>query len=356
MSHSPPRAVLKSLVGRLAFQVDGTDSGWEDVVLAARLWGDWAALETEVCEGIACIRHMLASGERPTAEEEETAAAAFRQARKLYSAAETEAWLTERGLTVENWFKYVRRTLLREKWAGQLADLAVRYPARADQVQRALKIVGICSGHFGRFAAKLAGRAAAFARLTQEGWQATPAPAPPGDPQAAKMLGLPADICQVKLRQLAVIELAYRVFAQRTCTPEAIQKLVVARHTDWIRIAYRSLVLKDEATAREAILCIRDDGEPFDQVAQRARVPLGEEARYLEEVDPAMRSYFLSAKKEELLGPFSISGGVFLCQVVDKTLPATDEPAIRQRAERVLLDAATQREVSARARWGKPLV
>src|SRR5947208_2338610 len=105
----PPsgRRGLRALVGHPAFAVEGTVYFWEDAVLAARAWGDWAALEAEAREGVACAKHLLATGESLTADEEDAAATEFRLARDLLTAAHTEAWLHERGLSVASWQEYV---------------------------------------------------------------------------------------------------------------------------------------------------------------------------------------------------------------------------------------------------------
>ena len=63
MASSGGSTGLDALLGQLAFRVDGTGYFWEDVAVAVWAWGDWAALEDEVRQGIACVRQALATGD-----------------------------------------------------------------------------------------------------------------------------------------------------------------------------------------------------------------------------------------------------------------------------------------------------
>ncbi len=350
------RSGLQTLVGRRAFSVEETEYFWEDVILAAGASGDWAALENEVREGVACIRHMRATGDVPSETEEEAAAVEFRTARQLITAAETETWLRARGLSVDNWLRYVRRSLLRRRWLTTLPDLVKRYPASDRQVGRALRIVGICSGHLNRFAQKLAGRAAVHARTMSEGFAAAgTATSPPGlhgGPNAVRgLLGLSAETSRAKLEMLATLERSFQQFAHEVLTDQAVQRQIAARHTDWLRIDYCSVAFATQEMAREAALCVRQDGEPLETVAARGRSKVLRERSYLAHLDPGLRGLFLSAKEGELVGPVESGGEFRILMVLDKVLPTEADPDIRRRAEQEILDSLTSREVASRVRW-----
>ena len=342
---SPP---LKSLVGQFAFAVEEAGYTWEDVILAARAWGDWAALEAEVREGIACLQHRRATGEDLTEEEAEAAATEFRLAHDLLTAAQTEAWLQERGLSVENWMKYVRRSLLRRKWSATLPDFVARYPASDRQLNHAWKIVGLCSGHFARFARKLAGRAAVHASMQDAGSESTPVAE---DAAACELLGLAADVIRARLEALSRLEQSFQQFARQVLTPEAVRRQIQTRHTDWIRFTYCWVGFSNEAMAREAVLCVREDGEGLAEVAARARTTLQRGQLCLEQLASALHDPFLCAREGELLGPLEQGGEFRLFTVLEKISPRENDPAIRRRAEQTLLNSAIDREMSSRVRW-----
>jgi len=351
------------LVGQLAFAVADTNYFWEDVVLSARAWGDWATLDTEVRQGIACVKRLRDAGGEIPAEEVETAASQFRGARGLFTAAETTAWLRERGLTAENWIKYIRRSWLRQRWSAELADLVCRYPATEAQLNRAFLVVGICSGHLARFAEKLAGRAAVgqtflSAQDTSPKRQRGDGPVagatglcPAVDTQACGFLRLAPKHCRKVLESLASLEASYSLFGRQVLTPQALQSQIASRHTVWVRLECRTASFACASAAREAALCVREDGEELATVAARAGTTLHQERFYLEELEPAQQAPFLSARKGELLGPLEWRGAFQLVQVRDKVLPSAEDPDIRRRAEQLLLQREVEREIKDRVQW-----
>jgi hypothetical protein len=349
---------MTALAEQVIFTAEGTPYHGADVVLAARAWGDWRLLEDEVRQGLACARHARATRRFLARRDVEAAADAFRAARGLFAAAETEAWLRRCGLSAESWMRCVRRDLLRRQAAGALAERASRYPVSQQRVDRHALAEGICSGHLLRFAEKLAGRAAVHAKVRQEaaaagGAEELPAAAegPAPDAGACDLLGLSPEGCRERLEALARVEESFRRFCAQLLTPRAVGRQIAARHTDWARVEVRSASFPDEAAAREAAACVREDGEELAEVAARARVAVRPERFYLEQVEPDLRGPFLSARPGDLLGPLRWGGEHRLVRVLEKTLPSEADPELRRRAEQLLLQAALDREVADRVRW-----
>jgi hypothetical protein len=351
-----------ALAGQVIFTADGTSYDGADIVLAARAWGDWRQLEDEVRQGFACARHARATRRSPARREAEAAADAFRAARGLFAAAETEAWLQRCGLSAESWMRYVRRDLLRRQAAGALAELVSRYPVSQERVDRHVLVEGVCSGHLLRFAEKLAGRAAAHERVRQEalpaGGAAPPAEEPPAaaqgpapDAGACALLGLSPDDCRQRLEALSRVEESFRRFREQVLTPRAVGQQIVARHADWARVEVCAASFPDEGAAQEAALCVREDGEDLAEVAPRAGAEARAERFYLEEIEPDLRGPFLSARPGDLLGPLRWGGEYRLVRVLAKVLPSEADPELRRRAEQLLLQAALDREVANRVRW-----
>src|SRR2546428_13681973 len=95
---------MATLSGSRIFTVGGTAYVWEDVVLAAHLWGDWTALEQRVRDGLACLARLDEDDEDGLDEADVDAAGTeFRYARDLVAAADLEAWLDRPGLTGDAW-------------------------------------------------------------------------------------------------------------------------------------------------------------------------------------------------------------------------------------------------------------
>jgi hypothetical protein len=314
----------------LAFRVDGVGFRWSTVFADARRRGDWQILEAEVRQALACAQ-LVAEGAPPLGREvERSAANAFRRARRLHAAEDVEAWLGARGLTVRQWRRYVRGEALRLRHAAELADLVARYPADDATVHDTLPIWGWCSGAFPRWAEALAARAATAAALGETG------DTPDGS---------------VDLRAL---DERFDRFAAETATPDRLAALVAARYLAWLRIDGDLVAFADEDTAREALLCVREDGWSLADVAAAAKRQLRRRALLAEEVDVEVRHHLVRARDGDLLGPLLVDGRPTLVFVRRKRPPEIDDEEVRVRATRELVDTAVAREVADRVEWLHP--
>ena len=349
---------MQTLLRQMVFAAGDRDYHWADVVLGAKLWGDWAALEGEVRQGLACVNRVQEADEEPDPDQVAAAAEEFRYERDLVSAAETEAWLERWGLTAEAWMDYIERSVLRREWAAELPEIAAEYPATDDEVADAIGAEGVCSGHFSRFARKLAGRAAVCQRMQEEAGGESPVEGQEGEPpviEAAALPGMDPGVSRQKLVALAGLECAFRRFRDRVLTPQAIRDAVGARHLDWMRLHCRSLSFPDAQMAQEAALCIREDGAELAEVGRAAKAAVREARFFLDEADPDYRHTFLSAAVGDLLGPLPINGEFLVVRVLEKILPSAEDPAVRRRAEREVLERAVDHEITNRVRWLSPL-
>jgi hypothetical protein len=332
------------MLARDVFRVGGTTYRWGDVVLAAQLWGDWAVLRGRVREGIACVKRSDETADALTAEEVDIAADAFRYERNLISAEEAESWLEERGLTAEAWIDYIRRSLLRQRWAAELPDITSHYPVTDAEVEPLMECEAICSGHLGQLSKKLAARAAAH------DWLIEHAGAEAIESLLAKDHTGRTDR-EEKLEFLARLEVAFRDFCDRVPISSSIIKQISGHSLEWIRIDCLFLTLPDEEMAREAALCVREDGKSLAEVAAQVGIIEQQSSFLLEEIEPVLSEQFLAASKGELLGPLRVGDAFVLYWVLEKVMPMPDDARIRQRAERHLVQHAVNREVADRVRW-----
>jgi hypothetical protein len=308
-----------------------------DVVRAAGLRGDLAALVETVRQGIACVKQAAEADTMPTDAEIEAAGSEFRYDRDLISADEMHAWLERWGLSIEDWTGYLERHLLRRRWEEGLPDLVARYPASDDEVAEHLHVEGICSGEYGRLAHELATRLAAYGRARDEGWVTAAA----GD--AAHLPD-----------QEALAEAVERLRAHAV-TPAAVHAEITARHLDWIRLDCEFAAFADLHRAREAILCVREDGRELARVAEDAGSVVERETLCLEEMEPAWRDSLLGAREGAIVGPLGQGGAFVVLRVHAKTLPVEGDPDIRRRAETKLLDSALEQEIANRVKWHQRL-
>ena len=296
---------------------------WDDVVSAARVWGDWAQLERQAREGVAGERRAARRGEVLSERDVEAAGRKFRYARRLLAADEFRAWLARWGLTVEDWFSYLRRDRLRQASAGDLASGRSPNGGSGEEVQRAIWAEAVCSGALERLARKLAERTAAHRKLT-------------GSEPGQDYEGM---------------EASFRRLCARAVTAEAIEAQIAISRMEWLRADVCRMALQSEEAAREAALGVLVDEMELGQVASSAGAVLARERLYLDSVDPELRRHLLSAQVGELIGPVSLQGEFWLVEVLDKAAPSAEDPEIRARAERRLIERAAEEAVLSEVTW-----
>ena len=361
-------SAVAALSGRQIFSVGNIIYVWEDVVLASVLRGDWVALEREVRAGIACLKRLEeAEDEEDVLPQDEinSAAEEFRYARDLVAAEEMERWLERRGLTADDWMDYIQRSLLIKKWADELEAIQQEYTVDQDEVDDVILCHAICGGHATEWAATLAGRVATFAGIAEDACNRTDAC---GDEQATHV----ADALRVKiatrdvprclgdvgperLKTLARLEVAWQEFSTRRATPKAIREQIAANRLEWIHFRVRSIFLRDLDAAREAALCIRQDGLDPAEVAAESGGEFTEAEWYLDDADPALRDHLLGAQAGDVLGPLRVNGGFAVMSVRAKQPPSENDPALVGRASQVLLNRTVRREVEGRVQWMESL-
>jgi hypothetical protein len=356
---------MPTLAGRSLFTIGNRSYVWEDLVAAGCLWGDWATLEERVRDGLICLARLddLDDDDEDGLSEEEVdaAAAEFRYARDLVAADDLEAWLEQRGLTIDGWLDFIRRSLLLERWAEDLDEIREEYEADDDEVAETMVCEAVCSGVAGRLVERLAGRAAIHTRATEEAAAsgdavddkaaASLAAAVPDDQLERFLPDVAAKARRERVAAVASLEVAWRRFAELVAPPDALRGLIASRRLDWVRIATASVVVTDEDVAREIALCVKEDGRPIEEVAEEAGLSADSNDMWLEDADETLRDALIGAQPGDVLGPLTWKEGHLVLTVGDKRLPSDDDPDVRARAEHALLARTVEREVANRVTW-----
>jgi len=309
---------MDPIADEVVFSLEDTEYRWRDVVRAAQFWGDWAEVERRTAQGIACRRRLDDSGEEIAPDDLEAAGNAWRYDRNLLAADELEVWLDERGVDPQGWMEYLRRVLLRDRWAADLDEIERRYPARANEIAAFIMVEATCSGTLDTLAAKLAGRAAA----------STPGAADP-----------------------ARLEHGYTRFVDSVTTPGALQREVDRRALEWTRLECRTVALAREQVAREVSLLVLEDGMDLSEAAAEAGVRVRTQEWFLEDAETPLRDHLLGAQPGQLIGPVPAEDGFALLAIDRRIPPSLEDGAVRARAERVVVEAAVEAEIGKRVRW-----
>ena len=253
------------VLARPVFSTGEQDYSWADVVAAARAWGRWDDATRPSRAG---------KGET----EVEEAGEAFRYERNLLAAEEMEAWLAHWGLNVGEWRSWLR--------------------GDADGWPEA-----VCSGALARLAHDLAARTA-----------------------AAEAVGRGAGPVETELEAM---DAAFEELTRASLRDEDRSRLLESRGSDWVRIRYGTLSFPKLEMAREAVLCVTEDGLAFDQIAELA----DGEAELLDslvaDIEPLLAKTLLGTPAGEVAGPLSLDGRFVIARVEEKVAPTLADPGIR---------------------------
>ena len=303
---------------------------WDDVKVAAAVWGDWQEIETEVRAGLACKSFLEADENEIEPEAIEAAAEAFREERNLISAEEMTRWLEDRGLDAEEWLEFVGRSLARRRCVGQSEQIVRDFPVDGAAVRGALDCEAICSGVAAAVAAKLAAVATVAAdRGTLE------ASIPESESEEAR---------RTRIERLAS---TFEELRAEAIGAEAMARVLELHRLDWTLLECRVASFADEDAAREAALCVSEEREDLAKVAGDAGTRVEETTLLLRDVGEELEAKLLSAPQGELVGPFPFRGRATLLIVVAKTPPDESHPRIRPLAEQALVAAAIERNTRA---------
>jgi hypothetical protein len=317
---------------RPIFSVDGQEFGWPEISTAAAAWQEWQPFFEQTRQALAGLRSAAKAGQLPPEAEIRQAANAFRYAHNLISAEETNAWLHQWGMTVDDWMNYLRGQFLRERRAERLDKVAAADPVSDAEVAEVVKRYAVCSGKLQDWAVKLAGRAAIAA--TSDGCDF-------GKPGSAAS---PVDL-------IADIETAYERKRQQAVTPKRIESKIADHRLDWIRFDCRYVWFPERRVAREAAWCVLEDGLSLDEVAVDAHGVVQQWNFYLDEILPAARPQFLASRAGDCLGPIDMLEGFPLFSIAAKIMPAPDDPQICERAGRAIVTGFVTQAIHERVKW-----
>jgi hypothetical protein len=104
------------------------------------------------------------------------------------------------------------------------------------------------------------------------------------------------------------------------------------------RFEVETIELDSLDAAREALLCVREDGMSMEEVATEGRYPYRHPQVLLEEIPEELQQKFLSVHPGDILEPIARGDGFHLCRIVGKREPDGDDPIVQERAENRILE------------------
>jgi len=358
MHTAPQRKSLSSFWSEHAFTVGATDFLQLDVALGAMARGDWAPFERRLAEGLACIARAEADHVQIDPVLVDEAATAFRYERDLIAGADMDAWLDQVGLSTSEWIEYITRDILRQMWMDDLSDVIDRWPPSARQLQATAVAEGICSGDFDALGRAFAGRTALAAEADERILQMPDAPPPAIDAEASRLsrvhghwlsVQAPVDV-RGRLIAALCIEDGFRAAAERLTSEDILSSSVEARRIEWSLLDLETMSFRAESAAREALLCLREDGLSMEEISILSRQPVRRVSLFWEDLPADQRTRLVSAAPGQILGPIAVNGHHELARVVSRVSPGLHDERVAERARRAAIDAATARAARERVK------
>ncbi len=140
-------------------------------------------------------------------------------------------------------------------------------------------------------------------------------------------------------RRCSRSEAIYRRDCQALLTRRQREHEIAALRLPLTRFEVETVEFDSVNAAREALLCVREDGMALEEVATEGRYPYRHPQLLLEEIPEDLQQKFLSVHPGEILEPIPRGDGFHLCRIIGKEEPDPDDPVVRKRGPKaVILD------------------
>jgi len=272
------------------------------------------------------------------------AAEQFRYRYDLITAEETEAWLSNRGLTFEDFSDYFARQYCVGAVSEDLSPDRSEYTSAAAELRDLFITELILSGALEEMTHRLMWRLAAHCAGKE----------PTSDAIAAEKrkflhrIGIePAQLApwleemgrdSQWLNEMLAIEAAYAVHCDLLLVPVARQRQLIALRLRLTRFEIELIELESHDAAMEALFCVREDGMSMEEVATDGRYPYRRADFLLEDLPADTQQKYLSASDGDLLEAMPRGDGFELCRIIKKIPPRLEDPTVKLRIDQRLLE------------------
>lgn len=273
-----------------------------------------------------------------------TVAEAFRYQYDLITAEETEQWLSERGLTLEEFSDYFARSVWGNTQIEGVRPEKVDYVSAPTDLRETFTADLILSGKLEEMTAQLGWRLAAVCSAKDVDLDMVAA-AKQNFLERNEMNSVrPSDwLKQLRrdeewLDQQAMMEAAYQSRCASLLLGQARQRELASLRLPLTQFETEVIELESRDAAQEALFCVREDGMSMQEVANEGRYPYRRLDFVLEDLGDEMQHRFLSVSNGQVLEPLPRGDGFELCRVIRKIEPQASDPITRSRIEQRLLN------------------
>jgi hypothetical protein len=271
-------------------------------------------------------------------------AEAFRYQHDLITAEETEAWLANRGLTFDDFSDYFARQYCVGAVHEGFSPEEIGYVSADPELRELFIAELILSGELEDMTVKLMWRLAA--RCAEEEPTSVAIAAEERKflarikIQPAQTANWLAELGRDSqwLNEMLIIEAAYGKHCDKLLVPEARQRGLIGLRLQLTRLEVELIELDSRDAAKEALLCVRQDGMSMEEVATEERYPYRRTDFLLGELPDDAQQKYLSVSPGDVLEPMSRGDGFELCRIIKKVEPKADDPGVKSRLDQHLLE------------------
>ena len=272
------------------------------------------------------------------------AAEAFRYERDLITAEETEAFLANRGLTLDDFTDYFTRRYWADALNEKIVPDQIEYISATSELRQVFLAELILCGELDRMTTALMFRLAARCAEKDSDSDAI------ADEKREffdrnKMEPAQLPIWLERLRrdakwfdEMVAIEAAFRRRCDALLVPQACQRELVALRLPLTRFEIEVIALESHVAPQEALFCVREDGMSMEEVAIGGRYPYRRVDLLFEDIPSDAQQRFLSVSEGDVLEPVARGDGFELCRIIKKIEPRADDSTVGLRIEQRLLD------------------
>ena len=271
------------------------------------------------------------------------AAEEFRYRHDLITAEETERWLSNRGLTFEDFSDYFARQYSVGAVDESFSSEQIAYTSAPQELRRLFVAELILSGALAEMTNKIMWGLAARCAGKE--------PKPDViDAEKRKFLyRIAIEAAQLTswleemgrdsqwLDEMLAIEAAYGAHCDTLLVPEARQRELMALRLRLTRFEIELIELESHDSAQEALFCVREDGMSLQEVATEGRYPYQRADFLLEDLPANAQQKYLSVSEGDLLEPMARGDGFEVCRVIRKVEPRLEDPTVKLRIDQRLL-------------------
>jgi len=292
-----------------------------------------------------------------------SAAEAFRYEYDLITTEETQRWLANRGLTLDDFTDYFARQYYANTLDEEIVPDEIEYSSASVELRESFLKELILSGELDRMTSDLMWRLAARCA----GKESTPDAILAEKRKFLHRNGIESAQLANWLEQLnrdsqwldemLTIEAAYQKHRNTLLVPEARQRELMALRLPLTRFETEVVELESHDAVKEALFCVREDGMSMEEVATEGRYPYRRVDFVLEDLPVDAQHRFLSVSAGAVLAPSARGDGFELCRITKTIEPHSDDPSVKSRIDQRLLDRHFSELTSkyTRRRLGTPI-